>query len=401
MYLSLGDRECHVRNRALRTVEDCTRRLWDFYRSQGIESTFELNPGNHFREADVRLAKGIAWALSARFRRGMEVGSAEAVRGLDRQRGQRGRREEPRSRGDKGRQGGFLRQVPGPRGRVRRVGRPDLPVEGRGVQAREGHRRRPHTPGEAVRPPDPADGVHQVEAARPRGQDRRHQDVRRADGALRRAGRLDREELVLQGRVRRRREGRKRVPHVHARRDGPQRHRPPGLRLRRHHRAGGEGGRVGHRDQHGVVPGQVAGILREGSPGGPSGAQRVPLRCHGWPRDHTRGRLRHTLDVPVPGVPPLPASGLRHLRRPRRRQGLRPEGRFLRQGPRPALGPRHEDGDGPGPPGQEQVPPREEAEGPREARARRDGRRAAVYRLGRRPGGRVRVHRRHRPGRRP
>lgn len=64
VYLSLGDRECHVRNKALRTVEDCTRRLWDFYRSQGIESTFELNPGNHFREADVRLAKGITWVLS-------------------------------------------------------------------------------------------------------------------------------------------------------------------------------------------------------------------------------------------------------------------------------------------------------------------------------------------------
>ena len=26
-----------------------------------IETTFEMNPGNHFKDADLRLAKGIAW----------------------------------------------------------------------------------------------------------------------------------------------------------------------------------------------------------------------------------------------------------------------------------------------------------------------------------------------------
>lgn len=29
----------------------------------GIETTFEMNPGNHFKDADLRLAKGIAWML--------------------------------------------------------------------------------------------------------------------------------------------------------------------------------------------------------------------------------------------------------------------------------------------------------------------------------------------------
>ncbi|SDB11638.1 hypothetical protein [Butyrivibrio sp. INlla16] len=28
-----------------------------------IETTFEMNPGNHFKDADLRLAKGIAWIL--------------------------------------------------------------------------------------------------------------------------------------------------------------------------------------------------------------------------------------------------------------------------------------------------------------------------------------------------
>jgi hypothetical protein len=29
----------------------------------GIRSTFELNPGNHFKDAPLRMAKGIAWMI--------------------------------------------------------------------------------------------------------------------------------------------------------------------------------------------------------------------------------------------------------------------------------------------------------------------------------------------------
>lgn len=36
---------------------------YDQYKNKGIETTFEMNPGNHFKDADLRLAKGIAWIL--------------------------------------------------------------------------------------------------------------------------------------------------------------------------------------------------------------------------------------------------------------------------------------------------------------------------------------------------
>jgi phosphohistidine phosphatase SixA len=47
----------------LSTVEDKTGKVYDQYKNKGIETTFEMNPGNHFTDADLRLAKGIAWIL--------------------------------------------------------------------------------------------------------------------------------------------------------------------------------------------------------------------------------------------------------------------------------------------------------------------------------------------------
>ena len=64
VYLSVGDRESRTRNAFMRAVEDCDRALLDIYLSKGVDAVFETNPGNHFRDADVRLAKGISWVLS-------------------------------------------------------------------------------------------------------------------------------------------------------------------------------------------------------------------------------------------------------------------------------------------------------------------------------------------------
>lgn len=63
VYLSLGDRESRKGNPVMSTVEARTRGLLAHLRSRGIESVFELNPGNHFRDAPLRLARGITWAL--------------------------------------------------------------------------------------------------------------------------------------------------------------------------------------------------------------------------------------------------------------------------------------------------------------------------------------------------
>ena len=63
IYLSLGDRESSVRNPALQVTESVFRSVRDGYEKAGIPVVFELNPGNHFRDMDLRVAKGITWLL--------------------------------------------------------------------------------------------------------------------------------------------------------------------------------------------------------------------------------------------------------------------------------------------------------------------------------------------------
>ena len=64
VYLSLGDKEEKTRNPLMATVGDAVRRLFDIYSASGIPCTLEWNPGNHFREPDVRMAKGFSWLLN-------------------------------------------------------------------------------------------------------------------------------------------------------------------------------------------------------------------------------------------------------------------------------------------------------------------------------------------------
>lgn len=63
MYLSLGDREAKTGNPVLKTVQKSTEAIAEHYRSMGINVTWELNPGNHFKDAALRSAKGIAAIL--------------------------------------------------------------------------------------------------------------------------------------------------------------------------------------------------------------------------------------------------------------------------------------------------------------------------------------------------
>ena len=64
LYFSLGDRECKTSNPYLRTVQNNTEEIEAYYREKGIETVFRLNPGNHFKNAADRTAKGIAWLLN-------------------------------------------------------------------------------------------------------------------------------------------------------------------------------------------------------------------------------------------------------------------------------------------------------------------------------------------------
>ncbi len=64
MYLSLGDREARTRNRVMAKVEQNTGALYDYYKSLGIETVFEMNAGNHFQDVAQRMAKGIVWLVT-------------------------------------------------------------------------------------------------------------------------------------------------------------------------------------------------------------------------------------------------------------------------------------------------------------------------------------------------
>lgn len=65
VYLSVGDLESRARNERLSRVGECTRRAGDILASRGAKVHFELNPGNHFRDTDLRLARGMDWLCGA------------------------------------------------------------------------------------------------------------------------------------------------------------------------------------------------------------------------------------------------------------------------------------------------------------------------------------------------
>ena len=60
-YFSVGDREKLGRNRAFRSIEDRTREMEEYFRSNGCRTAFELNPGGHFDDPSGRLAKAVRW----------------------------------------------------------------------------------------------------------------------------------------------------------------------------------------------------------------------------------------------------------------------------------------------------------------------------------------------------
>ena len=64
MYFSLGDKESKTRNQVLRNVRQNTEEIHAFYRGKGIDTAFQLNPGNHYNQAVERIVDGLCWLLS-------------------------------------------------------------------------------------------------------------------------------------------------------------------------------------------------------------------------------------------------------------------------------------------------------------------------------------------------
>ncbi|MBR6402534.1 MAG: esterase [Eubacterium sp.] len=66
IYLSLGDKEEKTRNPVMSQVGNAIRRIYDQLRKKDdVNVTLEWNQGNHFKEPDLRTAKGFAWILNS------------------------------------------------------------------------------------------------------------------------------------------------------------------------------------------------------------------------------------------------------------------------------------------------------------------------------------------------
>ncbi len=63
VYLSLGDKEEKARNPVMATVGDKIRWAEAYLKEKNINCVLEWNSGNHFRDADLRTAKGFAWVM--------------------------------------------------------------------------------------------------------------------------------------------------------------------------------------------------------------------------------------------------------------------------------------------------------------------------------------------------
>lgn len=65
VYLSLGDREEQTKNRAMAAVGNEIRALYARLQTRKTDCALEWNAGNHFREPERRVAKGVKWMLDS------------------------------------------------------------------------------------------------------------------------------------------------------------------------------------------------------------------------------------------------------------------------------------------------------------------------------------------------
>ena len=64
VYLSLGKKEEKTRNTLMVSVGNVMRDIYSLI-SQEIDAIMEWNDGNHFKEPDLRMAKGFSWLINS------------------------------------------------------------------------------------------------------------------------------------------------------------------------------------------------------------------------------------------------------------------------------------------------------------------------------------------------
>lgn len=63
VYFSLGDRERLTGNPYLNTVEESTIQIFRYFKDNGVNTIFESNKGNHYKNAVKRTVKGLNWII--------------------------------------------------------------------------------------------------------------------------------------------------------------------------------------------------------------------------------------------------------------------------------------------------------------------------------------------------
>lgn len=64
IYFSLGDREAKKGSPVMRSVQEKTESIVSAFRKKGLNVIFEMNPGSHFSQPEMRTAKAIKALLS-------------------------------------------------------------------------------------------------------------------------------------------------------------------------------------------------------------------------------------------------------------------------------------------------------------------------------------------------
>ncbi|MBR5337890.1 MAG: esterase [Lachnospiraceae bacterium] len=63
VYISLGDKEAGTKNPVMAAVADKAKEAYNILKENNTDCTFEWNPGNHFKDTDIRTAKAFARLL--------------------------------------------------------------------------------------------------------------------------------------------------------------------------------------------------------------------------------------------------------------------------------------------------------------------------------------------------
>ena len=66
VYLSLGDREERTKNPIMSTVGERIREAHRLLEGRTVRTALEWNQGNHFKDAEIRTARGFAWLMNQR-----------------------------------------------------------------------------------------------------------------------------------------------------------------------------------------------------------------------------------------------------------------------------------------------------------------------------------------------